>query len=269
MNRTIPTLSGLALLALGACNEATTAPAPPPSAAPAAGGIQELVQIERKEPADHDWRLTQAIYDICKAGAQAARLPVKPFPPMPAGFGEERITTILDGKSTTVIKESAARFAEGDTGPDRGCEYRIDTQKQQAISITHGGTVTTIERLGDGPGKVLETNEYPDMAAYIKVRGTEDYTDARTVNGVQMRCLPKDFWLMNTNKYLDMRAMCVYHKDGVLLDEAHEKPIVLLSHVLADVMNKQFAYTAITEPLSLRVRASSEPDPFSPATWTK
>ena len=152
---------------------------------------------------------------------------------------------------------------------ENGCEFRIDTKKQSAITINHCLQTIAIERDGDVPGKVLETNEWPDMSAYRRVQDTKDYTEARTVNGVPMRCLPKDFWTLNTNKYLDMRAMCVYHKDGVLMNEAQEESIILLSHVLANIINPKYAHTVINEPLSLRVRPASEPDPFQAATWTK
>ncbi|MDQ1813347.1 hypothetical protein RBA41_08535 [Massilia sp. CCM 9210] len=73
---------------------------------------------------------------------------------------------------------------------------------------------------------------------------------------------------MNTNKYLDLREMCVYKTDKVLVGESGD-PLVLLSHAYANVVNPTYAYTAIVEPLSLRRIPKSEKDPCQVGNWGK
>lgn len=263
-------LAALALLAACGKTAAPTAAVTAGAAPATAGGATvELVQLERQDPpGQQTYAMARDLgYTMCKASAEILKKPVKPFPPMPAHYGEVRITTITNGTSMVTKQETAYKDSDELMHPETGCEYQIKPIKTVEIQITHAGKV--IDMAGEGgPPKIIDTSEGVDIGDQYKGhKDTKKYTDPRTVNGVTLRCVPKDFWLLNTNKVLDMRDMCVYAKDGVVIDLMHE-PIIVQSVVLANIINEKYKFMQILEPVSLRTIGSSEPDPFQASHYS-
>lgn len=261
-----------ALLLLGACGKTSgSATAAPAAGAPhAAGDSYELVQVARQEPAGQGLDMVRDVaYALCKIGAQAAHKPVKPFPTPPAGYGETRITTIGNGKSIVIRTETAGGGDSTGMTIENGCEFRIAMQRSVAVKIIHANRITRLGSDDGGPAKVADVSDMPAWPARARPqKSTQEYSEPRTVNGVALRCVPKDYWLKDANRRFDMREMCVYAKDGIVLDDAFE-PLIVLSHVRVDLLDSRYAYTVITEPVSMRRIASGEPDPYQVATWLR
>jgi hypothetical protein len=276
MSKFLPALSLAALALLAACSKtpATTTTAVVPTAGTtgpvAPGETVELVQLERQDPPGQQvYALARDMaYTMCKATAEILKKPVKPFPVMPAHYGEVRITTITNGNSMVTKKETF--FADSDElmTPQTGCEYRIKPVKAVEVQITHAGKVIDMAS-EDGTPQITSTEDNVDPGEIYKGhKDTKLYTEARTVNGVELRCLPKDYWLLKTNIKLDARDMCVYAKDGVVVDLMRE-PIIVLARAEINILNPKYKFMAITEPLSLRRIGSAEPDPFQPSHYQK
>ncbi|UUZ50091.1 hypothetical protein LP420_08795 [Massilia sp. B-10] len=99
-------------------------------------------------------------------------------------------------------------------------------------------------------------------------KSTADYTVARTVNGVQLRCLPPTFFTLNTNDKLDGREMCVYHLDNVMVDESGD-PVIARSHAYVNLVNPKLAHMVKMEPQSMRRIDPNAKNPYLVATWLK
>lgn len=260
------------LLSLAACDKphavAVPAPAPAPLQA-SAGESYELVQVERQQPpGQHLAMMRDTAYEMCKVTAELMKKPVKPFPAVPPGYGETRTTTISNGTSIVTRTETTGGDVS-DMTADNGCEYKIGTTRLVAVKIIHANQMITMDNGDGGALKQGEVSDEPETPSFAQSqKSTEEYTDARTVNGVALRCVPKDYWLKHLSPGLDMREMCVNAKDGIAFNEALE-PMIMMSVVRVDLMNPKYAYNAVVEPVSLRKLAVGAPDPYLPASWLK
>jgi len=255
----------VACLLLAGCGK----PVPDAAASPAPASSDalvsyELVQVKRQDPPHAQLNFYKdTAYHICATTARQLNVPVKPFPPLPADPVYERVTTITNGVSTVVKSERMVGDTSDALDYKSGCEVTISTAKIVNVAIYHANKATHIS-----DGKV---EDVADMAlpAYAKgPKDTSDYTEARTQNGVAMRCLPKDFWIKNTNKYVNLREMCVYKDNDVLVNQTRE-PLVLLAHTKSDLFGPKHAFTEIEEPVSLRRIDKSEKDPYQAANYVR
>ncbi|HEU4778034.1 MAG TPA: hypothetical protein VFS95_14555 [Telluria sp.] len=257
----------LALLA--ACSKPL--PGEPPASTPVTpakpgahvGESWELVMLKRSDPPNIMTVVEREVsYTMCVDLARLRNRPVKPFPPIPDDYEDERVTRITNGVSTVVVSEwmtgeDPKLDMEGD------CSYRLKTARTKIVEISHAGKKTTIT-----DGKVTETEDIPPWPEHApRGKSTSDYSVDRTVNGVRMRCLPPTFWTQNTNDTLDSREMCVYYLDNVMVDESGD-PVHLRSHVMVKLFPK-FPYMSKDEPQSMRRIEQNEPDPYLVSTWTK
>ncbi|MDQ1920940.1 hypothetical protein [Massilia pseudoviolaceinigra] len=272
MTNRILTFPVLLCVLLAACGKSpsptpatTSTDAPAASTSAASGESWEVVLLERDDPPNQLIRMMHdAAYLPCVEVARLLKVSVKPFPVVPDNYGHRRVTRITNGTSSVVKTESLGGEDASSMDPKTGCVYTLPSEKMVSVSVTHAGKATRIE-----DGKVTSVDEIPEWPAHApRGKDTTEYTQARTVNGVELRCLPPNFWTMNTNKYLDLREMCVYKTDKVLVDESGD-PLILLSHAYANVVNPKYAYTAIVEPLSLRRIPKSEKDPYQVGNWGK
>lgn len=256
------------VLVLCACDR-PTAPVQAAGAAVVAGtgDSVELVQMERGDPPGRHYEITRdASYPLCKLAAETTKMPVKPFPPMPAGYGETRTTIITNGKSMVTKTETNFEESEEAMKPESGCEYRITPVKMVSVQIVHKQRMINMEGK-NGALAVTSDEEAPDAPEWSKGhKTTEEYTLAKTLNGVPMRCLPANFWTLNTNTRLDMRELCVYATDGVVIDTMRE-PITVMSHVLVNVLNPRYKEIVKLEPVSFRKLSKSDPDPYVVGTY--
>lgn len=258
----------LSVVILAGCAKAPAGVSAPAAAgaAPAAkaGDSYELVQVKRQDPPHAPLNIVkETAYKICASTARSLNLPVKPFPPLPADPVVERITTITNGVSTVVKTERMLGDTTEDLDHKTGCNVTISSEKTVSVALFHANKATHIT-----DGRVEDELEMP-LPAYAKgVKDTSDYTEARTLNGVPMRCLPKQFWLMNTNKYVDLREMCVYKDNDVLVNQSRD-PIILLAHTKAELFGPQHAYLEIEEPVSLRRLGPNEKDPYQAANYVR
>lgn len=259
-----------AALCLCACDRSAV-PSLPASAEVVAGNGEsvELVQLEHGDPPGRRYEMTRDVnYAMCKSSAEMLKLPVKPFPPMPVGYGETRTTTITNGKS--MVTKTETNFEESDEAmrAESGCEYRITAVKSVSVQIMHKERMINLEGK-NGTLAVTSDEDAADAPEWSKGhKTTTEYTQARTMNGVLMRCLPANFWTLNTNQRLDMRELCVYATDGVVIDLMRE-PIIVMSHVLVNVLNPKYQEIVKLEPLSFRKLNKSDPDPYEVSTWKK
>ena len=257
----------LALAALAACGKA--APAHPVSA-PGKPGVHageswELVTLQRSDPVNVFTNVLKESYKMCVATAEIRHLPVQLFPPVPDDFEDERVTRITNGVSTVLVEE---RNGGGTTGPDiedKGdCKVVLDTRRSKTVTISHAGKSTRIV-----DGAVVDVSDIPPWPPNApRGKSTAAYSVARTVNGVQLRCLPDNFWLLKTNIHLDAREMCVYHIDNVMIDESGD-PVLARVHGLVDVAGPALKHMTKMEPVSMRRIGPSEKDPYQVANWLK
>lgn len=269
MNNTVLTFPVLLCALLAGCGKtpapATASPPAAPSTTATAGGSWELVLLERDDPPN---KLIEMMHDAayvpCTEVAKVLKVAVKPFPVVPADYGHKRVTWITDGVSSVIKTESIGGDDNSSMDPNTGCEFKLPMAKTVVVTVNHAKKSTQIEN-----GKVRDVFPIPEWPAYApRGKETTEYTVARTVNGVDLRCLPPNFWTLNTNKYLDLREMCVYKTDKVLVDESGD-PLILLSHTYANVLNPKYAYTGIVEPLSLRRIDKNEKDPYQVGNYGK
>jgi hypothetical protein len=200
-------------------------------------------------------------YEMCAGLAKIRHRTPRPFPPVPDDYEDQRVTRITNGVSTVVVEERM-------DGPDEtldiegDCAYTLKTAKSKVVTISHAGVSTTIV-----DGKVTDTSEIPPWPAFApRGKSTQDYSIARTVNGVKIRCLPPTFFTLNTNDKLDGREMCVYHLDNIMVDESGD-PVIVRSRAHVNLVDPKLAHMVNMEPQSMRRIQQNEKDPYKVATW--
>jgi len=258
------------LLALTACNSSSTSTesqaATSPTRSGAAGNSFEVVLVDRPTPADGELKLArESAYKLCVAGAELMHMPVKPFPKIPDDYITQRTTYISDGSSWMRKTEPVYRTDLDDMVAEKGCEAKIVPDKSFEVTIEHAGKQINLSGHDDGTTSVESADdELGAINAEAKPKTYDDYTDHRTVAGVNLRCLPKTSPLISPTGLIDM---CVYEKDGAVTT-SDKKSIVLYSNV--DPLNSPLApYTVITEVRSLKLGTAIDPRVFNAETYSK
>lgn len=260
----------LVLLSACAKNPAASAAAPDQAAAPAlaaSGDSYELVQLERPESLNTLIRASKVVYDLCVIGAQAANKPVKPWPVIPDDFSDKKITTITNGKSI-MIKTETFYATGGEMKLEDGCAMEIKREPAVQLQIQHAGKMIDMAGEKGAAPQVLGSEDIPAMPYASQPDDTSDYSEARSVNGVPLRCLPKTHFTMIEGSNAGVRETCVYATDGVLVD-TERKAIVLRSHTYITLTSDKESGLTKLEPLSVRRIGSNEPNPYSPATYSR
>ncbi|TCV92371.1 hypothetical protein EC912_10778 [Luteibacter rhizovicinus] len=268
-------LGSLAALVLGACaltacsgNNAPAATADTNTTAPKDGGnAYELVMQQRTDPVHGERVAMRIAYDICVEGAKALNQPAKPFPADPADPAVERNTVITDGRSYVRKTEQLSDANTEKMQPDQGCEFSIWPVTTETL-ITHQGKATRVKR--DYDGKI--TTETDDDVLSQVAKSPQDnshFSERRTVNGVNLRCMPKDDpTLAALLKATGTQDLCIYEKDGQLLN-ADGTDMVLYSRVTQPVQIGGTSHDTIVEPVSLKRLDHVDPATFDPATYSR
>jgi len=245
LNSKLILMMSMAGLVLAGCGQSASSAGEPTAAA---GNTYELVQLVRPEPADGPFRVVkETAYKMCSMMAELKHLPVKPFPNPPAGYATERITVVTDGKSFVRKSESLYSTDTSTITPENGCEYKISPSKAYSVTLLHGGKQIDISAADDGKATV-DTTDAGTYTASSTSGKASDFSEQRTVNGVNLRCWPKSHPMLANGLLLDM---CIYEKDGVLV-ESNQQPITLYSKTRPAGKDPRFPYVVITEPVSLR-----------------
>ncbi|HWX65842.1 MAG TPA: hypothetical protein VNZ27_05365 [Rhodanobacter sp.] len=263
----------ICLLTLAACNnsgsstDGSVATASAPVGSSATGNGYEVVLIDRPTPADGMLHgMGDMAYKLCVVGADSLHVPVKPFPQMPDDYITQRTTYISDGRSWMKKTESVYKVDVDNLVADKGCEVKIVQDKSFEVVIEHAGKQTLVSGHEDGTTSVESTDdELGAMNAKAAIQTNDDYTDKRTVAGVNLRCLPKTSPLISPKGIIDM---CVYEKDGVVTT-SDKKSVVLYSNVDPANASPLAPYTVISEVKSLKLGAAIDPSVFNAETYTK
>ncbi|HWW05056.1 hypothetical protein [Collimonas sp.] len=226
--------------------------------------VREMVQIERTEPAGAIITMTrQAAYEGCTVAAKMLNIPVKPFPDTPADYVSERTTVISDGTNYVRKVEHPYNLVGDKMVPESGCEFRIEPSKQADIFIFNDGKSTSVSQDSENHWHVEEGVSLPAEKA-AQSGATSAYSEALTVNGVKLRCLPASDSVMNA---LGAEAMCIDGSAQPLTTDG--KPVVLYFRGKSPLTDITFAYVTIQEPVSLKQLDKFDSKIFDPATYTK
>lgn len=259
------------LLALTACNASNSSAEAPAATSPASSGVAssgyEVVLVDRPTPADGQLQLMRdAAYKLCAIGAESMHVPVKPFPKVPDDYIIQRTTYISDGSSWMRKTEPVYKTDVDNLAPEKGCEAKIVPDKSFEVTIEHAGKQIGVHGNEDGTTAVDSDDDgLLAMDANKKPETNDDYTDRRTVAGVNLRCLPKTSPLISPKGIIDM---CVYEKDGVVTT-SDKKSIVLYSNIDPLSASPLAPYTVITEVKSLKLGTPIDSRVFNADTYSK
>ena len=248
-----------AVLAAGlfaACGSSQT-----PAAEPAAQAY-ELVLLERPDSVEGYVAIQRAVYDLCATSQQIKQGPVKPFPALPATLGTDRITYLVRGRDIVVQHEHLEVLDVSKMDAEHACEVDVTTEKRPSVDMEVGPTHTSIDTDAAGHRNV-QTEDVTDLrrANGTSVTSTARYTDSRTQNGIELRCLPQSSPVIIAGA---LQESCVYAREGVLV-WSDGKPIVLASRVKPSPAAK---YVMVTEPESLR-SINRDDSRFNAATFAR
>jgi hypothetical protein len=250
-------------LVLAGCGQSASSAG---EAAVAAGSAYELVQLERPEPPDGPFQVVkETAYKLCATIAELQHIPVKPFPKTPADYATQRITVVTDGKSFMRKTEALYSADTSTITPERGCEYRITPSKAYNVTLVHDGKQTDINVGEDGKTTVDTTGAGSFAAASSASGETSQFSERRTVNGVNLRCWPKSHPMLADGSLLEM---CVYEKDGVLT-EVDQQAITLYSKARPAGNDPRFQYVVIMEPVSVRKLTEGISKRFKAESYTQ
>jgi hypothetical protein len=237
---------------------------PQAPAAEHSGTAYELVLLEKPDTLEGYVKSDRAGYDSCVFSAQVIHAATKPFPKLPASLGTKRTTYLIRGRDRVVRHELVAELDKSKMTADHQCEVDITTDKGLDVDLEVGATHTSIGT-DDNGRPVVQTEDFTTlrrMDASTPVESTADYSESRTLNGIEVRCVPKGKPPLDPDQVQDM---CVYARDGILV-EPDGKPIVLASR-LRPAPN--WPYVVITEPVSLRTIEHPDSGQFSAATYAR
>jgi hypothetical protein len=232
---------------------------PQAPAADSAGAAYELVLLQKPDSIENYAKVERGVYDLCVAAAGVGHTSVKPFPKLPAELGATRSTYLIRGRDRVLREEMLAALDVSKNTPDHQCEVDVTPSRILHVDLVVGVTHTSI-----GADKSVTTEDVSDLRsadAASRAQSTARYTDALTVNGVDLRCLPSGKPPIDGDL---LQQKCVYAKDGVLV-EPDGKPIVLASKVRPI----PGLPVTITEPQSLRTLEHPDASQFNPATYTR
>jgi hypothetical protein len=234
--------------------------------APAAdnsGPAYELVMLQKPDAVESYAKVDRGVYDLCVVAAQASHMTAKPFPQLPASLGTTRSTYLIRGRDRVVRQELMATLDTSKNTPDHQCEVDVVTNNGLNVDLVVGATHTSIGTDDNGHPTVHTENmsDLRSAEAASRAQSTAKYTEPLTVNGVDLRCLPKGKPPLDGDQ---LQEMCVYAHDGVLV-EPDGKPIVLASRVR---ITPSYPVT-IKEPQSLRIIEHPDASQFNAATYTR
>jgi hypothetical protein len=258
-------------LVLAACgNSGTTTEAPPTTESAshdAAGKGYEVVLIDRPTPPDGMLHVMgDMTYKLCAVAAESLKVPVKPLPQMPDDYVTQRTTYVSDGHSWMKKAEPVYKVDVDNLAAEKGCEVKIVPDRSFEVTIEHAGKQINVSGHEDGTTSVESADdELGAMNAKAAPQTYDDYTDTRTVAGVNLRCLPKSSPLISAKGIIDM---CVYAKDGVVTT-SDKKSIVLYTNVDPANADSRVPYTVITEVKSLKLDAAIPAEAFKAETYRK
>ncbi len=230
----------------------------------AAADTFEVVQLARIDPPANPLRaLRDQAYKACADKASALDLPVLPFPALPARR-EERITTITNGFSSIVKRVTVEVKYAMPLDPKGGCKVEMANAPVTITVITHGADVTTRRSDSAAVTRTAREHEPPsDLNLQQMDTSGADYTVARSVNGVALRCLRADSPQLLHNRFMNAVERCVYAEARALYFDV--QPMVLYSHVQLSLVTPDYAYNYIIEPVSVRKLPKEQADPFAAA----
>jgi hypothetical protein len=235
--------------------------------APAAentGSAYELLVLEKPDSVEGYAKLVRGLYDLCVTSAQVTHATAKPFPQLPASLGSARKTYLIRGRDRVFRQELLATLDISKTTPDHQCEVDVVTNNGLNVDLVVGATHTSIGT-DDNGHPTVHTEDMSDLRnaeAASRAQSTAKYTEPDTINGVDLRCLPKGKPPIDDDQ---LQQMCVYAHDGVLV-EPDGKPIVLASRVR---VTPNYPYVTIEEPQSLRTIEHPDASQFNAATYTR
>lgn len=187
--RAIAGAAGLyAWVALAACSDGgahAAAGAPASAAASANPNSYYLVTQVRPENLQKVFSSARWAYGVCVAAAKLKKMPVQPFPTLPADFVVTRNIYASDGKHKFIKQID---FKIDDSGIDKGCDLKVISS-------------ATSEIAQDGKSRITEQNEKgvlttgPEMPANtepVSQSKLDRYTEAKVVKGVQLKCKGAD-----------------------------------------------------------------------------
>jgi hypothetical protein len=237
---------------------------PQAPAAEHSGTAYELVLLEKPDTLEGYVKVEQAFYGLCVAAAQAMHAATKPFPKLPASLGSTRTTYLIRGRDRVVRHEYLGELDVSKMTADHQCEADIAPDTRLNVDMVVGATHTSIGTDDDGRPLVHteDITALRRMDASSPAESIADYTESRTLNGIELRCLPKGKPPLDPDQVQDM---CVYARGGILV-EPDGKAIVLASR-LRPVPNSK--YIMILEPESLRTIEHPDSSQFNAATYTR
>jgi len=234
-----------------------------PAAQPAPNA-SELVLMQKLDNVEGYAKIPRGYYDLCVAGAELLHMAVKPFPKLPPTLSATRTTYLFRGRDSVIQIEDLGEFDITKMQPEHGCEVVVSTARVSTVDMQIGDIHTSITTDREGQQSVFTEDEGNLLRAEASMppESTAGYSEPLTLNGIELRCLPKTDPIITSG--LGQQA-CVYGRDGVV-PEPHGKLILLASR------SKPFPtlpYSVITEPQSLRLLDHPDPKLFSAANYTR
>jgi hypothetical protein len=237
---------------------------PQAPAAEHAGSAYELVLLEKPDSVEGYAKIDRGVYDLCVVSTQVSHTAAKPFPKLPESLGATRTTYLIRGRDRVVRREMLATLDVSKNTPDNQCEVDVITANGLNVDLVVGTMHTSIG--SDDTGRpVVNTQDISDLRradARSLPQSTAHYTEASTVNGIELRCLPKGKPPLDD---VFLTEQCVYAHDGVLV-EPDGKAIILASRVK---ITANYPFVTVTEPQSLRTIEHPDPSQFSAAAYTR
>lgn len=212
-----------------------------------AGSGYEVVTVTKPENLSQyrDWYKNG--YDACVGFAQIKNLPVKPFIDIPADFIIDKDTYVSDGKNYSHTTVSSV--IKVDMTPESGCASSIE--KTETLRVVNNGSSYHID--------VQENGERVSQPVQAEIKGGEEnstiYTDAKVVNGIQLKCLPENATTQIAGQ------VCMIETQGSTKFIGYDGKYVA-GYVRALTAKDQFG-VVITEPVSVKASASIDPKVFN------
>jgi hypothetical protein len=252
---------GLLLFSAGVIAGCGSAQAP---AADNGTAVYELVLMEKPDNVDEYAKLPLVYYDLCVTSAKINHVEVKPLPKLPPTLGATRTTYLFRGRDVVVRIEGLSVLDTTKMKPEQGCEVLVAADTRLNVDLQIGDMHTSITTTGDGHTQVFtEDNGLLIRAeASARAKSTAGYSESLTLNGIELRCLPKTDVLISSGVF---KQACVYGRDGII-PQPHGR---LLTLALRAQPLPNFHYDMITEPQSLRLIEHPDPKLFSAATYTR
>jgi hypothetical protein len=249
-----------AILAAGLVAGCGAAQAP---GAPHGSTALELVLMQKPDTVEGYAKLRLAYYDLCVASARINHLEVKPLPAFPATLGATRTTYLFRGRDVVIRIEGLTDLDITKMQPEQGCEVAVAAATRLNVDMQIGDMHTSITSDEDGRPLVQseDNGNLMRMDASMPSDSTAGYSEPITLNGIELRCLPKTDPIISSGF---AQQACVYGRDGIV-PEPDGKVILLATR------GKPFPnspYTMVTEPESLRLIEHPDPKLFSAANYT-